>query len=100
MARTDDEFLGGGVTFNKVGNHPTGDEVAPIVDQGIRPHHIRRIAAVVALIVLAVVLYLVGEAGLIPGIQHAGVKARTAATQPAQDRPAINPDAATSPSSP
>jgi hypothetical protein len=72
MARNnnDDEFLGGGVAFNKVGNHPTGDEVAKIDETGLKPHHIRRILSVVAVIALALVLYLVGEAGLIPGIQH------------------------------
>lgn len=54
----DKGFLGGGPQFNKVGYHPSEDEVAPVVRKpGLQPHQIRAAVAVIVVVALVAVIY-------------------------------------------
>jgi hypothetical protein len=54
----DKGFLGGGPQFNKVGYHPSEDEIAPVVRKpGLQPHQLRAIIAAVVVLVLVAAVY-------------------------------------------
>lgn len=51
-------FLGGGPQFNKVGNHPSAAEEAPIVKQaGLQPYQLRAIVTLLVIVVLGVGIF-------------------------------------------
>ncbi len=56
-------FLGGGPQFNKVGNHPSAAEEAPIVKKaGLQPYQLRAIITLLVVVVLAVGIFAISAA--------------------------------------